>query len=166
MQARTWYYQTNNESQGNHSLESSLTDSYNNFVSMGQNNTTRDVVPSMNVALDGRARWAYPLDYASIDNITPGTASYNSGINWAAYNKSYIDKSYSYYNDPTATEVTSIVNKFDELKAMFGSRMKIAIVTTWDECSEANRTVCPKLNLDGVTINREIVDWFGSHWNP
>jgi hypothetical protein len=166
MQARTWYYQTNNNAQGDHSLESSLSDSYNNFVSMGQTHTSRDVVPSMNVALDGRARWAYPLDYASIDNITPGTASYNSGINWAAYNKSYIDKSYSYYNAATSTDVTSISNKFASLKTLFGSRMKLAFVSTWDELSEGGLScLMPKLNLDGATINDDIVEYFRAIYN-
>jgi len=38
MQAKTWYYQTNNNSATDHSLESSLLDSYNNFVKMGNDN--------------------------------------------------------------------------------------------------------------------------------
>ena len=173
MRAKTWYYQTNNESQGSHSLESTLVDAYNNFVDMGQNagNLSRDIAPSMNVALDGRARWEYPPRTACIDNITPGTASYNSGINWAAYNsntpdKRYVDKSYSYYNAATSTDVTSIVNKFAALKSLFGSRMKLAFVSTWDENSEGGKsTGMPKLEADGTTINDDIIEFFRSHYN-
>jgi hypothetical protein len=168
MQAKTWYYQTNNNAFSDHSLESSLLDSYNNFVSMGQNagNASRDIVPCFNVGLDGRARNEYPGDYVCIDNITPGTASYNSGINWAAYNRSYIDKSYSYYNPATSTDVASIVSKFASLESLFGSRMKLAFVSTWDENSEGGiSTGMPKLNLDGTTINDSIIEYFRSHYN-
>jgi len=43
--------------------------------------------------------------------------------------------------------------------------MKLAFVSTWDENSEGNSTGMPKLNLDGVTINDSVVEWFRSHYN-
>jgi hypothetical protein len=166
MQAKTWYYQTNDNAASDHSLESSLLDSYNNFVEMGNNNASRDIVPSLNVALDGRARWEYLQDDISRDNGISGTPSAGSGINWAYYGKYYTYRSNSYYNEATSSDVGSIVSKFASLKSMFGSRMKLALVSTFDENSEGGKsTGMPKLNLDGTTINDDVIQWFRSHYN-
>jgi hypothetical protein len=160
LKARTWYYQTNNEAQDSHDIQTIINDAYSNFLNMGNTFTPKDVCPSFTVALDGRSRNAYPGATACIDSLTNGSNPF-----WQSLNRGYEDKSYSWYNPANQSNVNDIVSKCNALRTTFGTRMRLALVSTWDELSEGGASCgMPKKRVNG-TINDDVIEWFRSQLN-
>lgn len=169
LRAKTWYYQTNNNANGDHDLQSVTNDTYNNLVNMAnaqiEANTDKDICPSFTLALDSRARNEYPGDTVSVHNA--GSAYYAS-LN-IAYNP---DKFNGYYDPATNEEIADMINKALALKTAYGSRCKLAIFSTWDELSEGGKScLCPKKsaawnNNASFTIDDNVVVQFGNILRP
>lgn len=160
LKARTWYYQTNGQSQDSHNIQTIIDDAYDNFVTIGNTYTVKDVCPSFTIALDNRCRNAYPGETACIDSLTNGSNPY-----WQSLNRGYVDKSYSYYNAATQSNINDIVSKSDALYDSYTTRMKLVLISTFDECSEGGLSVgIPKKRANG-TINDDIIEWFRAQLN-
>ncbi len=161
LRGRTWYYQTTEETQGTHALESSIETNFANHNTLGDSlPSSFDVIPSFTVALDPRARNEYPGKTACIDALSNGSQPY-----WESLNRGYVDYSYSYYNAPTQSNINDMIAKSAALKTKYGSRMKFCLWSTWDENTEQNDSVMPK-RLSNNTIDDSMVMWFKGQLNP
>ena len=140
MDARSWYYVFNNEANGNHSLNSVISETYactKQILQAGFN-----VVPSMTIALDQRARQNYPGD-------SP------------AWNKpGYMGHSHSYYEPISEIQLNKYFADLEELRRLYPKQLKTAGFSTWDELSEGGRScLMPKKRIDG-TVDDTMVGWF------
>jgi len=151
MDARSWYYTYDGESTNSHLMSSPNAAAYNTTVSL--NTAGKQIVPSLNIALDGRARAMYPGDKYQV-----GTPDDSYGIN---YNP---DTVASYYYPPTMSEIAGIVE--DNIELLNLSGVKTAVFANFDELSEAGITcLMPKLRNNG-TVNSEVVNAFKGVLNP
>lgn len=151
MDARSWYYTYDEEANGSHLMSSPNTNAYNTTVSL--NTSGKEIVPSLNIALDGRARAMYPGDKYQV-----GTPDDGYGIN---YNPATVN---GYYIPPTMSEIAGIIE--DNLELLNLSGVKTAVFANFDELSEAGITcLMPKLRNNG-TVNSEVVNAFKGVLNP
>lgn len=169
LRAKTWYYQTNNNANGDHDLQTVTNDIYTNLVNIADGqiaaNTDKDICPSFTLALDSRARNEYPGDTVSVNNAG---SSYYANLN-IAYNP---DKFNGYYEPASNAEISDMINKALALKTAYGSRCRLAIFSTWDELSEGGSScLCPRRsaawnNNASYTIDDYVVSQFESILNP
>jgi hypothetical protein len=151
MDARSWYYTFDEEANGTHLMSSPNTKAYNQTVALSA--IGKEIVPSLNIALDGRARAMYPGDKYQV-----GTPDDGYGIN---YNPATVN---GYYIPPTMGEIAGIIASNVELLNLSG--VKTAVFANFDELSEAGITcLMPKLRNNG-TVNSEVVNAFKGALNP
>jgi len=145
MDARSWYYTYDEEANGSHLMSSPNTAAYNATVTL--NTAGKEIVPSLNIALDGRARAMYPGDKYQV-----GTPDDGYGIN---YNPATVN---GYYIPPTSGEIVGIIEDTLELLALSG--VKTAVFANFDELSEAGSTCLMPKRLSNGTVDSGVVTTF------
>lgn len=143
MDARSWYYVYNPESNGSHKISTVIDETIAGTNQIISNNF--EVVPTFTIALDQRARQNYPYDGVQYDR--PGYEGFPN----------------SYYNWITLPELNRYFTYGTELEKSKKAFVKTYGFANFDEMSEAADTLMPKKNNDG-SINSRMVNWFGNYY--
>lgn len=152
---KSWYYAHDENLSGTHNM-----DSGNNLAVSVCNSITSSGAkcqPSLNLAMDGRARAMYPTRTYQWNN-------FNTSPSDLDYKGDEIGAENSYYTTPTETQVKNYIDQMIALLA--GSNVDTGGFATWDEMSEGGEgCLMPKRRIDG-SINDSQVRWFRDKLNP
>jgi hypothetical protein len=152
MDARSWYYNTDDAAFGSHDINSPNQGIYDTSLAIAASG--KEVVPCFTIALDNRARNEYPGD-----TYQKGTPNDGLGIN-------YVDKSYSYYNAANQAAIQNCINKNLALRAAHPTKVKTGGYSTGEELTEGWLSCwMPKKRVNG-TINDDVVMWYKQELNP
>lgn len=149
---RTWYYTYDGELNGNHNMDEGNDEGV--FTTMSLNTSGYKVIPSLNLAMNGKSRAMYPGKTYQWTNpsTSPSELTYDSS--WEN----------SYYNDPSDSQLNDYFDQMEYLLDL--ANVDGGVWGTADEFSEGGAGCwMPRRRADG-SIDDRVVRLMNAKWNP